>query len=102
VTTYSYIYDILEVELEKEMKMKERVMTVRNEALLVRIRSIRIVEVDGQGSCTQVELLIAKKPKNPNVKPRFDIASFEIITRSTNGTGATRPRDNRYRRWEAN
>ena len=63
---------------------------MKTEGLLVSVRSIRMVEVDGIGAYARIELLIARSAKGGKSKPRVDIASFAVFAQDTqcrNGRG---------------
>jgi len=56
---------------------------MKPEALLLSIRKLRMVEIDGMGAFAQIELLIARPSQGAKEKPRFDVASFTLFAPDT-------------------
>ena len=71
---------------------------MKPEALLVSVRSIRMVEVDGVGAYARIELLIARNAKGPKSKPRVEIASFGVFAEDSQHRNE---HGEMHRRWEA-
>lgn len=71
---------------------------MKPEALLVSIRRIRMIEVDGVGAYAQLDLAIARRPDNPKAKPHFEIASIALFA---HGEKHPRHGGRTRNRWEA-
>ena len=61
---------------------------MKHDALLISIRKLRMIELDGVGAFAQVELMIARKaPDRAKTAPRVDIASLTLFAPSKRKMG---------------